>query len=97
MVVFQDCRGRFASEGEWGPFRHEGEDGYDTVEWAAQLPYSNGKVGMVGVSYVGATQLLAAVTQPPHLAGIFPIAMGAGFFGGLVYQGGALNLLLMET
>ena len=97
VVIFQDCRGRFASAGEWNPFRHEAEDGYDSVEWAAQLPYSNGKVGMVGASYVGATQLMAAVMQPPHLAGIFPMVMASNYYEGLIYQGGTLNLWLTET
>ena len=64
MVVVQDVRGRYTSEGEWYPFKHETDDGYDTVEWAAALPYSNGKVGMLGGSYVGATQMLAAIAPP---------------------------------
>jgi len=55
VVVIQDCRGRFASEGEWYPFKNEAEDGYDTIEWAAQLPYSNGKGGLIESSYMGAT------------------------------------------
>src|ERR1022692_491200 len=50
LVVIQDVRGRFTSEGEWYPFKHETDDGFDTVEWAAQLPHSNGKVGMWGGS-----------------------------------------------
>ena len=61
VVIIQDVRGRYSSEGEWYPFKHESNDGYDTVEWAAALPYSNGKVGMFGGSYVGATQMLAAI------------------------------------
>ena len=69
----QDVRGRYTSEGEWYPFKYESQDGYDTVEWAAALPYSNGKVGMFGGSYVGATQMLAAIASPPHLAGILPV------------------------
>src|SRR5882757_10370720 len=72
VVILQDVRGRFASEGEWYPFKNEANDGYDTVEWAGTLPYSNGKVGMFGGSYVGATQMLAAIAHPPHLAGICP-------------------------
>src|ERR1035438_9518196 len=55
VVVIQDVRGRFTSEGDWYPFVHEAEDGYDSVEWVAALPYSNGKVGMWSGSYVGAT------------------------------------------
>src|SRR5690349_23273065 len=72
VVIAQDVRGRFTSEGEWYTFKNESQDGYDTVEWAAALPYSNGKVGMFGGSYVGATQYLAAIAKPPHLAGICP-------------------------
>src|ERR1700751_2409360 len=69
IVIVQDVRGRYTSEGEFYPFRHESADGYDAVEWAAALPYSNGKVGMMGGSYVRATQMLAAISTPPHLAG----------------------------
>src|SRR5438128_5640664 len=70
VAIAQDVRGRYESDGEWYPLKNESSDGYDTVEWAAALPYSNGKVGMFGSSYVGATQLLAAIAHPPHLAGI---------------------------
>ncbi|MBM4763564.1 CocE/NonD family hydrolase [Bacillus sp. B15-48] len=72
VVIIQDVRGRFNSEGDFYPFIYEAEDGYDTVEWAAGLPYANGKVGMFGLSYYGFTQLLAATEQPPHLQAIFP-------------------------
>lgn len=58
IVVVQDCRGRGTSQGDWYPFLHEAHDGYDTVEWAAQLPGSVGRVGMYGFSYAGLTQLL---------------------------------------
>ncbi len=78
VVIMQDVRGRYESEGEWYPFKHEAEDGYDTIEWAGSLPYSNAKVGMFGGSYVGATQMLAALTKPPHLAAICPRKRGAG-------------------
>ena len=63
VVVLQDTRGRFDSGGEFYPFRHESQDGYDTIEWAAALDYSDGKVGMFGGSYVGATQMLAAMAN----------------------------------
>ncbi len=63
VVIIQDVRGRYTSDGDWYPFLHESDDGYDSVEWAAALPYSNGKVGMFGGSYVGATQMLAAITH----------------------------------
>jgi hypothetical protein len=89
VVIVQDVRGRFTSEGEWYPFKYESQDGYDTVEWAAALPYSNGKVGMFGGSYVGATQMLAAIASPPHLAGIFPVVTATNYHEGWTYQGGA--------
>ena len=91
VVIIQDVRGRYTSEGEWYPFRHEQADGYDAVEWAAALPYSNGKVGMMGGSYVGATQMLAAIAQPPHLAGIAPNVTASNYHDGWTYQGGALE------
>ena len=89
-VIRQDVRGRFDSEGEFYPFRHEAEDGYDAVEWAAALPYSNGKVGMWGGSYVGATQMLAASMHPPHLVAIFPYVTASEYYEGWTYQHGAL-------
>lgn len=91
VVVIQDVRGRYTSQGEWYPFRHESADGYDTVEWAAALPWSNGKVGMMGASYVGATQMLAAIAHPPHLAGICPGVTASNYHDGWTYQGGALE------
>ena len=64
VMIVQDVRGRYTSDGDFYTFRHEIADGYDAVEWAAALPYSNGKVGMTGGSYVGATQMLAAIAKP---------------------------------
>jgi uncharacterized protein len=72
VVAVQDVRGRFASPGEWEPFVHEPDDGYDTVEWLATHPWSTGKVGMIGGSYVGWVQWFAASRQPPHLVTIIP-------------------------
>src|SRR2546427_12303627 len=97
VTVVQDVRGRFSSEGEWYTFKHESDDGYDTVEWAAALPYSNGKVGMFGGSYVGATQMLAAIAQPPHLAGIFPVVTASNYHDGWTYQGGAFEQWFSES
>jgi uncharacterized protein len=96
-VIVQDVRGRFTSEGEWYPFKHESNDGYDTIEWAASLPYSNGKVGMFGASYVGATQMLAAIAKPPHLAGVFPIVTASNYHDGWTYQGGAFEQWFNES
>ena len=90
MVVIQDCRGRYTSGGDFYPFAHETEDGYDTVEWAARLDGANGDVGMFGFSYVGATQLLAAVARPPSLRSIAPGFTASQYYDGWTYNGGAL-------
>jgi uncharacterized protein len=92
LVVIQDTRGRFASDGEWSPFAFEREDGYDAVEWAARLPGSNGRVGMFGDSYVGNTQWMAAVEQPPSLGAIAPALTWSEPLDGLLGRGGALEL-----
>src|ERR1700733_12256037 len=92
MVVTQDTRGRFASEGEWMPLTYEREDGYDTVEWAAKLPGSNGRVGMYGPSYLGNTQWMAAIEQPPSLAAIAPGVTWSDPLDGVFARGGALEL-----
>jgi putative CocE/NonD family hydrolase len=97
MTVAQDVRGRYASEGEWYPFKHEIDDGYDAVEWAAALPHSNGKVGMFSGSYVGATQMLAAIGHPPHLAGICPIVTASNYYENWTYQGGAFEQWFNES
>lgn len=97
LVVIQDVRGRYTSEGEWTPFLHESADGYDTIEWAAALPHSNGKVGMFGGSYVGATQMLAAIAHPPHLAGICPVVTASNYHDGWTYQGGAFEQWFNES
>jgi hypothetical protein len=92
VVVVQDVRGRFVSEGAWEPFLHEIADGYDTVEWAARLPGSNGRVGMFGLSYWGSTQWLAAIAQPPSLGAIAPGLTWSDPDDGLLRRGGALEL-----
>ena len=92
VVVVQDARGRVASEGEFYPYLHESADGYDTVEWAARLPGSDGRVGMWGFSYVGATQMLAATQRPPSLAAIAPAFTASQYYEGWTYNGGALSL-----
>src|SRR6266568_5936907 len=97
VVIIQDVRGRYTSEGGWYPFKHESNDGYDTVEWAASLPYSTGKVGMFGGSYVGATQMLAAISSPPHLAGVFAVVTASNYHDGWTYQGGAFEQWFNES
>src|SRR5262245_221411 len=90
VAILQDTRGRYDSEGEFYPFMYEINDGYDIVEWAAALEYSNGDVGMFGGSYVGATQMLASVSKPPHLKAIFPYITASEYYDGWTYQSGAL-------
>ena len=97
IVINQDVRGRYTSDGDWYPFLHESNDGYDTVEWAAALPYSDGRVGMYGGSYVGATQMLAAIAHPPHLAGICPVVTASNYHDGWTYQGGAFEQWFNES
>jgi putative CocE/NonD family hydrolase len=93
VVIMQDTRGRFASDGEYYPLVFEAEDGYDAVEWAAGLPYANGRVGTMGQSYLGATQYLLAPTRPPHLQAAFPASAPADFHQCWIYHtGGAFEL-----
>ncbi|MGB9405595.1 MAG: CocE/NonD family hydrolase [Candidatus Acidiferrales bacterium] len=67
VFVVMDVRGRGDSDGHFIPYRADGEDGYDAIEWCAAQPWSSGKVGTYGGSYEGMNQWLAAVQQPPHL------------------------------
>ncbi|MEZ5419179.1 MAG: CocE/NonD family hydrolase [Vicinamibacterales bacterium] len=90
VVVVQDTRGRYMSDGVAVP-HDEGADGYDTVEWVAQLPGVDGRVGMFGGSYSATVQLLAAPMKPPHLAALFPSASYASRYD-MVFQGGAFYL-----
>ena len=68
VTVVQDCRGRYDSEGGFSKYVDEGPDGYDTVEWIARQPWSNGKVGTYGLSYAAHTQAALACLNPPHLS-----------------------------
>ena len=92
LVVVQDVRGQGSSGGVFSEFTNDSNDGYDTVEWAARLPGSDGKVGMYGSSYVGATQWLAAVAAPPHLVTIVPANTGSDYYDGWTYEGGEFRL-----
>ena len=91
-MLNQDTRGRYRSEGEFDAMRQESKDGYDAVEWAATQPWSNGKVGMIGGSYVGLTQWQAAIERPPHLLAIAPHYSSSDYHHGWTYQGGAFDL-----
>jgi uncharacterized protein len=94
-AVAQDCRGRFESQGVWDPFLSESADGHDTILWVAAQPWCNGAIGMVGGSYVGFTQWLAAIDAPPSLRCIVPLVSPADFYGDCAYTGGAFDLMLV--
>ncbi|WP_051073850.1 CocE/NonD family hydrolase [Mycobacterium sp. JS623] len=96
LVVIQDVRGQGASGGTFSEFTNDMADGYDSVEWAAALPGANGKVGMYGSSYVGATQWLAAVTAPPHLVTIVPANTASDYYDGWTYEGGEFRLAFVQ-
>ncbi len=91
-VVIQDVRGRGGSEGAFYPFRHEGKDGAETIEWLRSRPECNGRIGMYGFSYQGATQLLAAAEQPQGLQCIAPAMTACDLYRGWFYHNGALRL-----
>jgi putative CocE/NonD family hydrolase len=89
-IVIQDVRGRYASDGDFSPYQNEGRDGYDTIEWAARQPWSDGNVGTFGLSYPGAVQWLAAVENPPHLKAMVP-AMTFSTPRNFFYSGGVFD------
>ena len=76
-VVMQDVRGRYGSEGVFDALSQEGPDGYDTLNWIAAQPWSDGKVGMIGGSYLGIAQWQVALLNNPHLKAIFPVVSGS--------------------
>jgi putative CocE/NonD family hydrolase len=92
IVVVQDTRGRFRSEGEFYPFIYEAQDGYDAIEWAAGLPGSDGNVGTVGQSYLGLVQYFAAPQRPPHLKAMSPVSGPVTYFENCVYRRGVFEL-----
>jgi putative CocE/NonD family hydrolase len=92
IVVVQDVRGRGDSEGTYYPFKFEREDGYDSVQWAASLPGSNGCVGLYGFSHQGAVQLFAALERPPALKALAPHMTAFDFYSGWFYRNGILEL-----
>ncbi|MEZ5124813.1 MAG: CocE/NonD family hydrolase [Thermoleophilia bacterium] len=89
--VVQDVRGAFASDGEWLPFVHEADDGWDTLEWVAEQPWCNGRIGMSGESYHGYTQWAVAASGHPNLVCISPGNTSPDPYL-MVYRGGAFSL-----
>jgi putative CocE/NonD family hydrolase len=92
VYVFQDIRGRHESEGRWEPFFDDEKDGYDTVEWAAKQPWSNGKVAMQGGSYLGQNQWRAAQAAPPSLVTIFPMVSSTSLYHDWITLNGGWRL-----
>ena len=92
VYVFQDVRGRHESEGVWEPFRNGERDGFDTIEWAARQPWSNGKVAMEGGSYLGQNQWRAAQAAPPGLVTIFPSVASTSIYHDWITLNGGWRL-----
>ncbi len=88
VFAAQDVRGRGASEGRLYPLRDEGRDGYDTIQWAAAQPWSNGRVGTLGASYLGMDQYGAAILKPPALAAMYVAVAGFSYYKDAAYRGG---------
>jgi putative CocE/NonD family hydrolase len=96
-VVFNDIRGHYGSEGTYDPYRTDFDDGHDVVEWCAEQPWSDGRVGMFGFSTPGYLQLQAAVAEPPHLRAIAPMQTWTAVGRGCTYDpGGAFSLYTQE-
>ena len=98
IIVIQDVRGLYSSDGSYYHGRDEGRDGYDTIEWIARQPWSDGKIGMTGVSYGAAVQTAAAALNPPHLTSLFHIESPPSYYRyGLRHGGVFLNFLLRSA
>jgi putative CocE/NonD family hydrolase len=93
VAIVQDVRGTNRSEGTFTPFAQEQNDGYDTVEWAAAQPWSDGHVGMRSGSYLGVTQWQAALTQPLHLVAIAPAITASDYHDDWIYRNGVFDPL----
>jgi putative CocE/NonD family hydrolase len=92
-VVTAEARGRAGSEGEWRPYGDEGNDVYDTVEWAASQSWSDGNIGLYGACALGLASIQGAVENPPHLKAAFSYMTATNFHSGWTYSaGGAFEL-----
>jgi uncharacterized protein len=72
VVVLQDVRGRYQSEGRWRPIRDDPGDGFDTAQWIGAQPWSDGSIGTIGSSYAGATQHALAIANAPYVKAMIP-------------------------
>lgn len=96
VSVTQDCRGRYKSEGRFFPWVDDPEDGYDTIEWIADHPRCNGRVGMHGPSHMAWVQFHAATQAPPHLVAMAPYQGPINAYKYSMRTGGALHLGLLK-
>lgn len=96
VLVAQDVRGRGDSEGEFDPWMNERADGWDTLEWITQQPWSDGRVGMIGASYVAQVQWLAAAGRHPALKAMIPLVSGTDPFFDTPWDHGILKLGLLD-
>ena len=90
--VIQDCRGRYDSAGDWDPFVNEPVDSYDTQTWCGTQPWSSGKVGTHGGSYIALTQLVSAPLRNPYLKAMAPNVGFSNIYHNWIYTGGAFQL-----
>lgn len=97
VLVSQDIRGRWESEGTFHAFPNERNDGYDTCAWICEQPWSNGRIGTFGASYVGLTQWQAALAGAPGLQAMVPNVTAADYHEGWCYQGGAFELSFLKS
>ena len=96
VAILQDARGAYASEGKYLHYNNDDQDGFDTIDWIVQQPWSNGKVGMWGTSHPGEVQWVAAATRHPGLVVIAPVAAASSLYH-ILYQGGTLLLALIAS
>ena len=92
LLIVQDVRGRFESEGDFVLLANEGVDGYDAVEWVAGLPYCDGNIGTFGTSYSGWVQNALALERPPHLRAMWVNQGGSNGNVTALRHNGALEL-----
>ena len=91
-AVYQDCRGRHGSEGEDRVYADDAADGWDTLEWIAAQPWSNGRVGMSGSSAGATTTFAAASTRHPSLRAFFAQAGGSSIYDDVVCEGQSIEM-----
>src|SRR5208337_846135 len=92
VVVVEDVRGRYKSEGHWIPIRDDPKDGFDTAKWIGGQPWSDGGIGTIGTSYAGATQHALAIANAPYVKAMIPVDAMSNFGRYGVRHNGAFEL-----